>query len=267
MGFQPGNSSDSSSFLYDTVNSGSGKPDPVFLSEDSSASSDFPVSSDINRNLTPDWVLYFLIAFLVALAWIRLIYTKFIVNIFKSTFNFQLAVKVFNEPGIIQKRIFTILNVFYYLSTAIFLYVISKFYGYHPLGLDGIQYMAAITAFLIAYSLFRVSIMKITGEIFYRQKLFSEAIFHNFLFNKVTGIVIVPFILLAAYTRGIYQEISVISGIVALIAINIARILRGIVFVSRYVVLLFYFILYLCTLEILPVLVIIKLIFSLSKGS
>ncbi len=108
--------------------------------------------------------------------------------------------------------------------------------------------------------------MKITAELFEQQKLFSQAVFHNFLYNKIAGIIIVPFILIIAYTRGVFQDIAVITGIVALTAVNIVRIIRGIIFISKTVVLLFYFILYLCILEILPVLVIIKLIFSLSKG-
>ncbi|MGC9342643.1 MAG: DUF4271 domain-containing protein [Bacteroidales bacterium] len=239
---------------------------PVFLNEEQTTTPDFPKTSDINRELTPDWILYFSIAFLLILAWLRLIYTCFIVNVFKSAFNYQLALKVYNEPGIIQKRIFSILNIFYFLTSGIFFYLVFDYFDYHPMGLKNLKLLGIIITFLISYSLLRILLMKITGALFQREKLFSEAIFHNFLYNKIAGIILIPFILLIAYTRDIYNDIFVFTGLTAFVAVVLMRLIRLIIFIYKSVVLLFYFILYLCTLEILPVLVIIKLIFSLSKG-
>lgn len=239
---------------------------PVFLQTEKDTLHEFPKTSDLNRELTPDWVLYLSIVFLLILAWLRLIYTRFIINVFRASVNYQLAAKVDDEPGIIQKRIFGILNLFYYLTAGIFIYLVFDYFDYHPLGLTNLKLLGVIIAFLLSYSLFRVLVMKITGLLFEREKLFSEAVFHNFLYNKVAGIILIPFILLLAYTRDIYQDIAVYMGLAAFLAVNIMRFIRLIIFIYKSVVLLFYFILYLCTLEIIPVLVIIKLIFSLSKG-
>lgn len=266
MIFQQDNIADSAGNVLDTIPSPSQERPSVFLTEEPAGSSEYPSSSDINREMAPDWILYFSIVILAIIAWIRLIYTKFIVNIFKSSVNYQLSLKVYQEPGIIKKRIFLFLNVFYLLTTGILVYLVFDYFKYYPLGYRNLKLLGIIIAFLMGYSLFRLMVMRITGTLFNRKKLFSLAIFQNLLYNKIGGIVLIPFILLIAYTRDIYQDISVYAGLAALITLNLLRLIRLFIFISKSVVLLFYFILYLCTLEIVPVLVILKLIFSLSKG-
>ncbi len=261
---QQGDISDTTVVIQDSVQQQEEKPSSVFLNEVQETPVNYKIGEDIDRELTPDWVLYFSIVSLIALAWLRLIYSKFIVSIFKSAFNYQLALKVFNAPGIIQKRIFIFLNIFYYLTAGIFFYLVLDYFQYYPFELKGLNLLFAVTGFLLAYSLFRYTVMKITGYLFNRQQLFSEAIFHNFLYNKIIGIVIIPFILLLAYTRDLYQDISLTTGLFVFLTLNIMRIIRLFVFLLRSVFLIFYFILYLCTLEIIPLLVIVKIVLSLS---
>ena len=263
MYFQQDTIPDSTNTSADTIGTLAPEIHPVFINEKPGNAGNYPVSHNINRELTPDWVLYFSLGFLLILAWLRLIYTKFIVNIFSATVNYQLAQKVFREAGIVQWRISLFLNVFYFLSTGIFLYLVIDYFEYYPAELAGLKLLGGIYGFLMAYSLFRFIILKATGKVFNKSTLFNEAIFHNLLFNKITGVVVLPFILLIAYTRGIYQDISIYAGLASLVGLYFMRFIRMFIFVKKSNVLLFYFILYLCTLEIMPVLVIIKLIFSL----
>ncbi|MFW5821166.1 MAG: DUF4271 domain-containing protein [Bacteroidota bacterium] len=236
----------------------------VFLETEENGNFSYREPADINRGLTPDWVLYFTIVALSILAWLKLIYLKFVVNLFRSSLDYQLSIKVFQDPGLIQKRIFVFLNFFYYLTAGVFIYLVLDYFNYNPLDLKDLRLLMAVTGLIIAYSLFRYLMMKLTGYLFKRQELFAKALFHNFIYNKILGIIIIPFILLIAYTRGFYQDISVYTGIFVFSVINIFRIVRLIKFLLKSVVLIFYFILYLCTLEIIPLLVIIKLVLSLS---
>ncbi|MBE0655739.1 MAG: DUF4271 domain-containing protein [Bacteroidales bacterium] len=237
----------------------------IIVSGSSEKAGNYPLSPDLQRELTPDWVLYFILGFLMVLAWLRVIYTKFIVNIFRAAFDFQLAQKVFREAGIVQWRIFAFLNIFYYFSTGTFFYLVLNYFNFHLFGLTGLKLYGAVTGILFGYSLFRLITMKLTGFLFNREKLFNEAIFHNFIYNKISGMVLTLFILLLAYTRGIYQDITLYAGLTVVGGLLLRRFFRMAIFIHKSVVLLFYFILYLCSLEIIPVLVIIKLIFSLQE--
>lgn len=237
----------------------------VIVSGSTGKASNYPLSPDLKRELTPDWVLYLTLGFLIVLAWLRVIYTKFTVSIFRAAIDFQVAQKVFREPGIVQWRIFAFLNIYYYFSTGTFLYLVLSYFDYHLFGLTGLKLFGSVTGILFGYSLFRLIIMKLTGYLFNREKLFDEAIFHNFIYNKITGMILTLFILLLAYTRGIYQDITLYAGLMVAGGLLLGRFVRLFIFISKSVVLLFYFILYLCSLEIIPVLVIIKLIFSLQE--
>ncbi len=266
MSIQQDKIPDSTRLRKDSVQIQEEQPVSVFVTEESDIPVNYRIPEDVNRDLTPDWILYFSIASLAILAWLKLLYSKFIHNIFRSSLNYQLSLKIFNDAGLVQKRIFVFLNIFYYLTTGIFIYLVFDYFNYYPFGLKELKLLGAIVSLMLAYSLFRYLMMKISGYLFNRRKLFSEAVFHNFLYNKIAGIIIIPFILLLAYTRGIFQDISAFAGISVLLVMFLMRLIRLSVFILRSVVLIFYFILYLCSLEIIPLLVISKLLLSLSQG-
>jgi hypothetical protein len=224
----------------------------------------FPLSENIHRNLTPDWILYILIGVFALLAWIRMVYNKYLVNLFEASFNYLRAVQVNNDPGIVQKRIFLLFNLVYIISGGLYMYQIFDHYSIYPGGIEGFRLFLISTAFLTGLMLFRVIILKLTAVIFNRTKLFNEYLFHQFLFNKINGIVLLPFILGIAYTKGIAVSIIIYLSYTAIAAVLVLRVTRLLIFIFKNVVLLFYMILYLCTLEILPVLVIVKLILSLA---
>jgi hypothetical protein len=242
----------------------------ILIPADSSAPGNiagkYPVSTKTERQITPDWILYISLLYLISLAWMKLIYSKFFTHIFKSAVNYQLSLILYNEPGIMKKRIFLYLNISYFLVAGLFFYLIAGYFDLSIPGIEGIKFLFAIILFMMAYSLFRIFLMKTTGGLFNTQGLFSEAIFHILLFNKIAAILLAPFLLLIAYTKGIFLDISVYTGLTLFTIIAFARFYHALIFISKSVLSLFYFILYLCTLEILPVLVILKLIFSLSKG-
>jgi hypothetical protein len=264
MGLQQEIPADTTLFDRDSIEVQEDKPTSVFIEEEPGDPAVYNIAKNINRDLTPDWILYFIIVVLIVLAWIRLIFSKTLVKVFKSALNYQLSLKLYDDPGLIQKRIFTFLNILYFLTTGVFIFLLLDFFLYYPLALGGLNLFLAVTTVLILYSLFRYFSMKFTGYLFNQQDLFSEARFHNFLYNKVSGILIIPFILLLAYTEGVLQEISAYAGLLLLFSIVIMRVFRFAVFLMKADFLIFYFILYLCTLEIVPLLVVIKLILSLS---
>ncbi len=228
-------------------------------------SSRFPFSNDIRRELTPDWILYILIAILIVLAWIRVAYSKYLGHLFESAINYLRSVQVYEDPGVIQKRILLIFNFVFAITGGLYLYLLMDHYALYPLGLKGLALFTVSAGFLAGYMIFRVILLKLTGLIFNRYELFNKYIFQSFLFNKITGIVIIPFILAISYSKGLPKEIFIYLSIFAVTAVLILRLIRLLIFIFKNVVLLFYLILYLCTLEILPILVIVKLILSLAS--
>ncbi|GHT79164.1 hypothetical protein FACS189464_3740 [Bacteroidia bacterium] len=95
------------------------------------------------------------------------------------------------------------------------------------------------------------------GSIFLIQPVVKEYVYNMFLFNGVQGIFIFPLLLLIPFVpNGLYMTYAVIA---VLGIIYLSRILRFFQIIQAKKVSSFYFILYLCTLEILPFAILVKL--------
>lgn len=239
----------------------------VLIEENPGKNHTFPLSSNLERNLPPDWVLIISLMVLGIFAWINVIYSRFISTILVAAFNFQLSLRLYGEANQAQKRISRLFDALYFITTGLYIYLVYNYFNLKWIESQGLKLYLVITAGLLCLSLLRVVLYKLAGLFFDQLKVFNEALFQIFLFNKFTGIVIVPFIIAIAYTRNISLDILVYTSLVALLSINILRLARGVIFSVKKVFSIFYFILYLCTLEILPVLVIVKVIFLLTKVS
>jgi hypothetical protein len=88
----------------------------------------------------------------------------------------------------------------------------------------------------------------------------SEYIYTILLFNKVAGLVVFPLVLLIAFARQLNSTYALWFGLVFLAILLAYRVLRLIqIGFSATGASIFYLFLYLCTLEILPFIVLIKL--------
>ncbi len=239
----------------------------VFLSEkkpaDNSATG-YLEARNVERNLTPDWILFVVLGMLIVIAWLRVVYNKYINNLLESAFNYQRSLQVYTDPGVVRRRIFFILNIIYLFSTGLYACLLMRYFSWFPWGMNGIRLFFSATGFMAGLMILRFIALKLTGYIFKSKELFDEYLFQLFLFSKITGIILIPFIFAIAYTRGITESMFIYASFVATGLVFILRIVRSLMFIFKNAVLLFYLILYLCTLEILPVLVIVKLILSLA---
>jgi hypothetical protein len=81
-----------------------------------------------------------------------------------------------------------------------------------------------------------------------------------FIYNRMVGLVLLPIISVVPFINTQFAPWLLYAGIVALIALYFFRIFRGIQIGIKNRLSIFYLILYLCALEILPLLVLYKLV-------
>ncbi len=89
-----------------------------------------------------------------------------------------------------------------------------------------------------------------------------EYIFTMFLINKALGMILLPLVVLAAYIQGQAVDLLLWAGIAIFFLLFLYRLWRGGSIGVSYNVAPFYLFLYLCTLEILPLVVIAKVFVS-----
>jgi hypothetical protein len=200
----------------------------------------------------PTWYFVYLFLLLGLLAWIRIYYGNILVQTVQAATNYQAASKMFKNNSLLQNQLDGILYVFYFLSMAFSLFFFELKTGLSPYGLQGVRLFLFDVALLAGIFIARVLVHNIAGIIFNRLRPVREYLYNMFIFNKLLGLVALPLVFLLVYTRGTLQEILfwftvfVLSGILAM------RLIRAVVYSYRKEVLIFYMFLYLCALEITP---------------
>ena len=237
------------------------------INESSQILLDTVIAGNYNMEYVPEWYFFILIGVILVFAWIKLIYTKFLNDLFSSVFNYHLSQKVYNEAGIVRKHVGYALIGIYNISGALYLFVLSRYFNIIPFGLSGIQLFFFFTGLLLAIMVFRIILTRLIAVIFVSEEKFSEFIYHFYSYNKILGLLLLPFLLFIPYTEGLLQQILVITSLCVVGLVYFTRLIRILIFIIKNVVFLFYLFLYLCVLEILPLLVIIRLVLSLRQSS
>lgn len=163
---------------------------------------------------------------------------------------------MYREEYAITSRISLLLLLNYLLIFPFFILQVATHFGATANGLSGLLSVSGII--LLAYFV-KIIVTRILGNIFEVKEASSEYVYNIFLFNKTIGLVLFPICLLLAYARQIPAELLIWTGIVSWSLILIYRLLRVfLIGISNSSVSFFYIILYLCTLEIIPFVVILK---------
>jgi hypothetical protein len=110
---------------------------------------------------------------------------------------------------------------------------------------------------------FKLLVVKLVGVVFKVEGAVNEYIFNIFLHHKAIGIFLFPVTIALAFIKDIPPHYLVVTGWSIIAVVLVYRTLRGMLGgiqtagISKY-----YLFLYLCTLEILPLIVIIKVFIS-----
>jgi hypothetical protein len=200
----------------------------------------------------PTWYFIYLFTLLGIYAWINIYYGNVITQIYQSSTNFKATVRMFKNTGQLQNQLDLVLYVFYFLSMGFLLFYLEQRTEILPYNLQGGLLLLFNFALLASLLFGRVVIHNIAGLLFNRLKIVREYLYNMFIFSKLMGLVVLPLTFLLVYTKGILQQVVLWTSIVIILGILVLRIIRGMVFSYNKEVLIFYMFLYLCALEIAP---------------
>lgn len=200
----------------------------------------------------PFWIFLAVFLLLGALAWIRVAYGSLLQSFFESLGSYQVAARLFKDSNLLQKKLENILSAYYFLSMALLFYYLELRFNLSPYGISGIALYAFNLAFLVAVALLRILLLRVSGTMFAQQSLFREYLYNIQLFSKILGIILPPLMLLALYTSGLLNQLVFGLLLVLLLGFLILRLLRGMIFSFKKGLSKLYMILYLCALEMAP---------------
>lgn len=168
--------------------------------------------------------------------------------------------QVYREREAVGLLPFVLLYVLFFLNAGLFVYLLLHHYkiavaGSHLLG--WLYCTAAVTGVLF----FKHLTLNIIGAVFPVQKEVGKYNFLIIVFGIVAALVLMPINILLAYgPEGIASYLIYLTG-GTLALLYVFRHLRGLIVANRFVAFhRFHFLLYICTVEIAPVLFLVKLL-------
>jgi len=152
----------------------------------------------------------------------------------------------------------TLLNLIAFLIMSLFFYFTTVYLNIIPSGLNNIIYWLITLGIIIIAVTLRHLVCEITGNLSGEISLFREyllGVYQSFRFSALFLFVIV---ILISYTSFFPIKVYIIAGIFVLGLMYLISVVKlFIIFINRNIS-IFYLILYLCALEILPVLISVK---------
>jgi len=202
---------------------------------------------------SPDLIFVVIISLMTGIILIKTLFSRYFINYFQVAFNYQLTNKLLRDRNFFLTRFNFILNIVYIIILSVFIYQALYFFDI-KINPDKSQFVYIITI-IMGIELGRYIIEKTVGEIFNVQKEFSEYLFNQFLFNKLLGLVLIPLVFIIQYVPENLRTFFIVIGLLLITGSYLIKLIRGFTIIVKKDILIFYVLLYLCTLEILPVLV------------
>jgi hypothetical protein len=208
--------------------------------------------------LYSDWILGILLISAFLITFVRSNGGKAVKNIFNSLFFQSPRTNATRDIGGLFHWQSTLVNLFSFINIGLFLYFIQRYYSLSPEGFP--QPIIWLIAFLVVVTVITIRhfICILAGNISGEQEAFREYLFRIYQMYRLLGLFCFAILIILSYTSFIKPEVCFISGLAMVAIVYIIRIIRlMIIFINRHIS-IFYFILYLCALEILPAVVLIK---------
>lgn len=208
-----------------------------------------------------DWISYTLFACLILFVFIKLFYRSEILKIYKSFFSRKIFYQYSREGQILKNQIFLPLILLFIITTSFIVYQLFCLYTNSVLGRpDSFIIFSKIFLFIslfLAYKLLTIIVLKSVFKIKDKNNVISLNII---IFESFTGIIS---LFLLIFSTFIFIKFFIILNLIILGIIFIYKIQRNLLIglsYSNFSVL--YNILYLCSVEILPLLLLVKLIIN-----
>ena len=152
----------------------------------------------------------------------------------------------------------TVLNLISFIIIGLFVYCVSEWYEFIPAGIPPPLFMVISLCAVILSITFRHFICLAAGNLSGESEAFNEYLISVYQSYRFSSVIVIVLVILLVYTVILPPQFFFILGAIVLIIFYLLRVFRlFLIFMKRNISVL-YLILYLCALEILPVLILVK---------
>ena len=201
------------------------------------------------------------------MAIIKYFYSRYFNNLFRVFFNTSLRQSQLTDQLLQAKLPSLFFNLFFILSGGTYIYFLLLHYGLLNTQHIGVLIFSCIAILGLVYFV-KFSTLKFTGWVTGYKEATDTYIFIIFLICKIIGILLIPFIILMAFSNLPIASTSAIVSLLLIVFLLLLRFFRSYGLLQNQLkVSKFHFFLYIAGLEIIPLLLVYKsLVFFLSKN-
>lgn len=206
-----------------------------------------------------DWFTALFLGSVVVFSTVKHSFDKYLDNLFQSLFSYNTSARMFRERNISLIKAAFKLDIISYIILGLFLFQVLQYFSInnslHTILLFLIS-QAGVILFLLAKKLLYFT----TGWISEKQFDTSEFLYNYNNHIRVMGMVMLPVVAIIAWAPVIPQNIAITAGLTIVSILYLLLLWRGAIIFLKKQFSIFYLFLYLCTLEILPLLMVLKII-------
>jgi len=206
-----------------------------------------------------DWLTIIIFVAIALFASIRYSYAKYLKQLFLSLFNNATSIRMLNDKTYPVFHAAFRLEAIFYIIFPLFIFQCLNLFKYQSRPLTP-MYLFLIFGSTLLYFFGKKVIYFTLGLMFETQNETREYLFSYDNFNRSLSLVFLPVVILIQFAPLKTPVFIAISGLVILFSFNIILLRRGAIILLKKQFSLFYLFLYLCTLEILPLLLIYKVV-------
>lgn len=188
-------------------------------------------------------------------------------RVYRAFLNDNMLGQLHREQGSIVSIPYFLFYLFFFFNAGFFLFLLSWHYDITLANRHWVSFLWLTGGLVLLFGVKHL-VLKILEAVMPVQKELRTYSFTIIMFSIALGILLIPFNLLIAYGPE-----DAVSGVIVLALIMIAlvyafRFIRGVFIAGRFVALhLFHFLLYICTVELAPALIVAKAIQLSLNGS
>jgi hypothetical protein len=212
----------------------------------------------INSHSPSYWQEILLFIILAIFVLIRISEPKKILKIFISVFSLQEAKQLFRQEFKLAKRISILMEIGFILVIAFLVQFTNQYFGLILITKSNLQQYLFFILVISLFYIIKFLIIHVLSYVTSSNELGKEYLFNVLIFSQTIGVVLFPFIVCLQFTKYPTEWFLYPSLIICLGFYGLRTFRAFIISAVEQRIGIIYIILYLCTLEILPMLVLGK---------
>ncbi|WP_051189382.1 DUF4271 domain-containing protein [Daejeonella oryzae] len=210
------------------------------------------------RNTGKTWVILVIIALILFFAILKNAFSKELSSIIQSFYSNRALGQINKEDMLFNSWPFLFLYLLFGLSIGMFLYLSGEHYQI-KYAFTGFEWFLILSATIIGAFTLKILVLRILGFLFGVQKIVSEYITILYLSYFNAALIFLPLLLAYSLTPSRFSEVySYIAIIIIGLIFTFQFIRAGANILTNYRFSKTYLIIYLCALEVCPILILIK---------